>query len=1113
MSSASSEEEFELNYVKLDNKNEIRLLGKEDYEIEMVTFMMSIKEFGDENIGKNLVQFLKKLIPESNDLMKLNLDYSKQFMKIINADKKKGLCSSVNQILSIDFKDKFIFNKTNVENICVILTNSLNELKKYKIYTVKELKAAISKINYEKYDFFKIFSNDGYLKNKDSSKIDFTMSRQSSQCKSTTFSSIGTLVKDLYEETSELDENNVGIDLNRYHNEVRGMFYIDNSIKNIMCSSFLTKDYNYNEEEEIKKKLTKDCFYYPKSNKNTIPEQLELPIELILLLYKLKSVKTLIFQIKKVDEQFLKMAILILLNVKWLFSNGINDVKYDLGNEEMQQELSELFSERTAELYYHFQKSKNLIYYTGSYQARTINCWEPEEDIFFEKFDKDTKESNKKADYIYNIQPSEDSSTFDNHLCNIYNEFGNLTNLKYIRPISYTIKNRFNEFQSEQKFDDYDENTNKMEDLNISVGDMQRIERESISLNNTTSFTSKASGMSNYNQSLNNNNIQLNNANTSGMKSTPQMMVKFINKYKYYLEMIMVYSYFLAKNIKNIKKLSLYFHTPYSYEICQLFNMKLNFDNSNFLIFAKEIETLREANFSFNCLDDKSFNYIIGIIDKNIDLSSLKLSFFTPDINYFDYSLFNLCSSKKISLTKLFQEQKEYEIKYSQNQEKKMNYFILNERLLGTFVNNLINFFNLLKIKTLNNLEEFVMRFDIPLPLLDNENYIILIIKFLINIIIMLTFQENKIHTFKLLAPYLELDCCKMPYIRQLFREISLKDEIEEKMNNQNEIKERKKIKQRTLKEMREKEVELKERRKELKEKSERKSLLEKIKSKDEIMKTANINENNKINEEKNENDENDDNDDDEYDIDKKIEKYDFKRFNSVVQKKPIEQAARRLDSINVPDISNKKRSELNKNTSLENLVLQMKIYDLPEIFNICLMNNLSGLKSINFGNLDEITFIGFMNSYKKNYTKLINLTSLKITLGISITSYISIEKYVLEFININSPKIEEKFLFSDLQMITESKMKELVELVYTQAVVPKLVIQISNVNEDKLSKILTKYINDKKVELNTLIILLDLPELKKVYNTKILDCLSSFFANNKNRAIICKEMPNTSSY
>ena len=67
-------------------------------------------------------------------------------------------------------------------------------------------------------------------------------------------------------------------------------------------------------------------------------------------------------------------------------------------------------------------------------------------------------------------------------------------------------------------------------------------------------------------------------------------------------------------------------------------------------------------------------------------------------------------------------------------------------------------------------------------------------------------------------------------------------------------------------------------------------------------------------------------------------------------------------------DFSIKKRSELNTNLSLKNIVLHFKIYELPEIFNICLMNNLSGLKYINLGNMDEITFIGFMNNYKNNY-------------------------------------------------------------------------------------------------------------------------------------------------
>ena len=374
---------------------------------------------------------------------------------------------------------------------------------------------------------------------------------------------------------------------------------------------------------------------------------------------------------------------------------------------------------------------------------------------------------------IYFLKNYEETSTFDNHLCNIYNEIGNLTNLKYIRPINYTIRNKFNEFQYDQKIEDYDDNNTNFEALNISVGDIQRLERESVTLTNTLSFNNRVSN-ANISQTMNINNIQTNNNN---LKSTPQLLGQFVNKYKFYFEMITIYSYFFQNNLKRIKKLCLFFHTPFSYEICLLFNMKLHFDNSHFLILANKIETLTEVDFSFNSLDDKSFEYILGIINKNINISSLKLSFFTPDINYYDNSLFNLCSAKKISLTKLFQDQREFEIKYSQNKEKRINNYILNEKLLLPFATNLCNFFNLLKMQSLNKLEEFIMRFDIPLPLLDNEKYINLIIKFLINILIMITFQENKIQTFKILAPNLELNCTTMPYIRQLFKEEKLNKE------------------------------------------------------------------------------------------------------------------------------------------------------------------------------------------------------------------------------------------------------------------------------------------------------------------------------------------------
>ena len=194
-------------------------------------------------------------------------------------------------------------------------------------------------------------------------------------------------------------------------------------------------------------------------------------------------------------------------------------------------------------------------------------------------------------------------------------------------------------------------------------------------------------------QSNNNTNNQIK------LKTTPQIISKFVNKYKLYLEMIPIYSYFFKKTLKTIKKLNLYFHIPYFY---QNFNMKLIFDNSHFLIWAKEIESLKKANFSFNSLVDKSFQYIIGIIDKSTNLYSLKLPIFTPDINYFDYSLFNLISSKKISLTKLFQEQRDFEIKYNQNHGKKNEFIYTKWKIINYIYNKFKQLFQFTKNKNFN---------------------------------------------------------------------------------------------------------------------------------------------------------------------------------------------------------------------------------------------------------------------------------------------------------------------------------------------------------------------------------------------------------------------------
>jgi hypothetical protein len=556
--------------------------------------------------------------------------------------------------------------------------------------------------------------------------------------------------------------------------------------------------------------------------------------------------------------------------------------------------------------------------------------------------------------------------------------------------------------------EDYDEVNNNIEkmDDSLSIFDIDNFENfvpQRSSLNSSETTTE--------NESQNNEVFSYN--------STPYMLRKFSDKYKTYFKMILIYCYYFTKNLKNIKKLSLYFQNTYSYEMYICFRTNLNTDLTNFLIFLNKIENLQEVNFSFNCIDDKSFEYILGILFKNTNLTKLRMSFFTPDINYYDNTLFNLCSEKKISLNKLFDDYDKYIKKNVENQDKTISDFILEEKLFNSLEINFINLSNLLKTQLLKNLEELVLRFDIPLPIMRIQSYIILVIKFLINLLIMITFQQNRTHTVKILAPNLELNCIKMPYIRSFFKEISLSDEE----NNYEEIdiiekeKKKKKKKEKLTNEIIEKEIF------------------------------------SQIPQEKK----------DDYDINKNMENHDSsKGFKLLIEKSKTEiPSKKKKASLNNNSININKSRKLNPNDALENIVLQLRIYNLPEIFNICKMNNLSGLKKINLGNFDEITFKGFVNDYKKNSHQLKSLISIKINLDNSVLFFEDIENYIKEYYYINTPQLQEKFLLSNLKIDNDDVMKELIELIYLNSNIQRVILTINNKNIEKLSELLSKFINE----------------------------------------------------
>ena len=1052
---SSSEDEFELNYVKMDSENEIKLLKTQDYAEEISMLFNSIMEYEKYKIAKKISKDIEKIIPDNSELFKHNVDFSKKFIKIINSDKRKNFNASVKRILSIDFDKQFIFNYTNIYDVCSILTLLFSECKKYKISSMDDLKNIIKTINLQRYDFYRLY-------------LDYSKKKQRN-----TITSVNKVFS--------FDSGKI-----KGYNTPNGND-TDNKIleRNIKNNYILNNDnYYYSNDEDQIKTINRRTFIYPEYNKigNKDPalKETKLPIELIILLSKFKEVNCLIFQIQNIQKNYTDLAIFLLSNINWLFIKGIEEIKFDICNEDIHQGLDNAFNMITEDLYNKNNTNKSNFYYSGNFRARNINCWIPESDIFFEE------KKMRKNDYIYKTQVTDDSVVIDDYICNVYNAFGNLMNIRYISQINFSIKNIFRNATVGQMLDSRS-SSKCFDDLNHS----SNLSSNSIDLLNESASIFDLDIQENKKNSKKNIKLNENNSQVIHDSEIPFPLVNINETYNEHFKMIMIYSFFLGKYLKNIKRLSLFFQDSFSYELYINYKTDLNSDLTHFLIFLNKIEFLQELNFSFNSLDDKSFEYILGMLYKNTCLSKLRMSFFTPDINYYDNALFNLCSSKKLEPNKLFNEFSEYQRQSRKNKEKKINEYILEEILLNPFMNNLCNLSNLLKLQLLKNLEELIFRFDIPLPLINNQKYKIVIIKFIINLFIMITFQQNRTKTFKILAPNLEINCNKIPFIRTFFNEISLSEEMKENVEiNKTDIKSEVK--------------------------------------KEEIGK-QNINE---LNEEKNETPQNNNDNKEiiknksennqeiysqisqeyEKDPNKKMENYNETNEydKSLIPKSSNEKAAIRNNFSEKNEETYVESRKLNPNDCLENLVIQLNICFLPEIFNFCKINNLSGLKYINLGNLDKISFKGFVEDYKLNCNKMKNLVTIKINLGFSVLFYDDLEKYIFDFINTNSPKLKEKLLLTNLRINDENKMKDLIELVYLKANIEKLVVKINYENIDLFAKLLSEFIIEYKNKnaniINYLVLLLNHPKYKYISNKEIYKNLFDFIIFSKNRSILCNE-------
>ena len=1048
-------EKFIFKYIKIDKKNEISFVIDEEEESEMENLELksTISAFDDELIGNKMLKFLNELIPINADILKLNLEQNKYFNRLFNREKEQ-LNSAVNRLLATDYKDVFIFSPNNITDICRILSKIFNTIKNNKNETCNNFLSKIKNVKFSDYDFEKLYVDKEKIDNLKLNRLKENNSRQISMLSKTksTFCSLNNSV--------------MKIDLDDAWNEVeklenKGVYYIDNR-----------QYYSSTISDNIKNKLTAECFRYPKDKINT---KNELPIELIILLYKFKEVNTLIFQMQNIDEIQFKKNIFVLINYKWLFPK-LNGIKIDLGSDFLQNGINEVFEIWTSELYERFKQNKKLFYYSNDFKARTENLWVPECDIFFEK---EKNNNNKLNGLLLNDPITEDiSNAYGNHICNIYNECGNKTNIKYIEPVKIR---KFYEAKYQQNYE-----IEECDSLDMSISDIQKLERESLNPNfyNLNSINGLNSNINkiDINQKI----LEL---KKSGQLTTPQIIFEFVRDNIYFFKMILVYGW-IVRQMKYLNKLSLFFHDSFSYEMeLMLRSLNVRYDNFHFLIFTNSLSNLKETNFSFNSLDNKSFENILGIINKNKNIRSLKINFFTPNKNFEQSSLFKLCAATKISIRNLFREQKSNFYKNNNCNNRDIDFYILNHKVLNYFESNIRKLFTLIRKKTV--FEELIFRFDLPSLMLLSDKYLVIIIKFLLNILMYISFEKNKVNTLKIFSPDLVFDSEKYPFIKEFFIELLPDEEdlLSKKILEEKKIEEKKK---------KEKEILMK-RENSSKKKAMKERCSLKLTDESPILRNSIYNV---------------------VELTPMEEEEILKKLNSLDKDvKYTEKNNNKIKRINtfakesIWDFADEKEEEINENIGqyadneiLNEIILQLKIFNLPEIFNICIINNLNGLQKINITELDEVSFIGFVESYKKNANLMQNLAILKIGIGISVTSYNNkLEEIIKEYININTPKLKEKFLFSHLEINNEEKMESLVKLIYFRVKIEKLIFQICG-NKNILKTVVNKYIEDCRKGMYSLVTLMSKNAYKKLYTVNILECLTSFYSKRKNKAIICKD-------
>ena len=249
-------------------------------------------------------------------------------------------------------------------------------------------------------------------------------------------------------------------------------------------------------------------------------------------------------------------------------------------------------------------------------------------------------------------------------------------------------------------------------------------------------------------------------------KLTKKDMIKgiytnYLNKYNKVLDLIIITTYYI-RILDKLHALNMKCPDVFSSEIRECYNSINNTKEINFLNLLVDVDHLNILDIEFNSLDFINFEKILGLINANSNLSSLKLIFFSFDKFYSLGGIFKILSDindPNLSMDLL-------------NKNQNFENSVLNQFFLDKFQKNL-EILSILLRNRHKSLNELSLLLDIPTLILNNDNYILSLIKFIINVFIFFCFDKNQIKIFKLIAPLINLDNRKTIFLNNLFGKVT----------------------------------------------------------------------------------------------------------------------------------------------------------------------------------------------------------------------------------------------------------------------------------------------------------------------------------------------------